>query len=108
MGMKFSREQIEAVRRSGLIGAAATALTGDELYEAAYDALTNEAPVIKSYTGEQDKGAYDITIRGVPGAYFVSALEYDDEGVFDDITTAEAAVYRHYGEFIIGQDGDDE
>src|SRR5882672_953327 len=101
--MELSQKQIEAIKQSGLLGANDAALGDDELYDAAHEALTSEAPVVRSYTAEQDKGAYSIVIRGVPGAYFVSALEYDD-GVFDDLRSAEAAVHSHYGEFIIDRE----
>jgi hypothetical protein len=39
--------------------------------------LEFEAARLKRFTAE-DKGAYTVVIRGVPGAYFVQALEYDE------------------------------
>lgn len=101
--LKLSDKQIERVRRSGLLSAGDAALTGDSLYDAVLDALCNDAPVVMEYTAEQDKGAYSVLIRGVPGAYFVSALEYDDVGCFDILEDAEAEVGRHYGEFIVSK-----
>jgi hypothetical protein len=74
--MKLSEKQIEAIRQLGLLKADQKKLTGGELHDAAYDALTNEAPVVESFTAEQDKGAYHVCIRGIPGAYFVQATEY--------------------------------
>jgi hypothetical protein len=99
--MKLGAAQIEAVKRSGLLDSAANNLFGDELHDFVYDALVNTAPEVKSFTAEQDKGAYSVVIRGVPGAYFVEAAEYDDDGVFDDLASAESALYWHFGEFLI-------
>lgn len=104
--IKLSDKQIESVRRSGLLNTADAALTGDDLYNAVLDALGNDAPAVVEYTAEQDKGAYPVLIRGVPGAYYVSALEYDDVGCFDSLEDAEAEVGRHYGEFIISENDD--
>jgi hypothetical protein len=84
-----------------LLRAAADRLSEDDLYDAAFDALLNDAPEVESFTAEQDKGAYHVVIRGVPGAYFVSALEYDHDGFFDDLDEAERAVYRRFGEFLV-------
>ena len=99
--MKLSEKQIEAIKQSGLLKARQRKLTGCELHDSAYDALSNEAPVVESFTAEQDKGAYHVCIRGIPGAYFVEAMEYDDVGVFDDIDSARDALIANFGEFLI-------
>jgi hypothetical protein len=96
----LTNKHVEAVRRSGIMGRDAENLKGDALIDAACDKLFNEAPVIEEYRAV---GAYEeefpILIRGVPGAYFVSALEFDDEGPFDTLDEARREVTRHYGEF---------
>ena len=40
------------------------------------------APTVKEITGEGDHGPFGIIVRGVRGAYFISALEFDDEEPF--------------------------
>ena len=101
--MQLSEKQIEAIKQSGLLKARQKKLAGDELYDAAYDALSNEAPSVESFTAEQSKGAYSIHVRGVPGAYFVDAMEYDHVGVFDDIDSARAALMSDHGEFLVDE-----
>jgi hypothetical protein len=64
------------------------------------DVLTNEAPEVQEFTAEQDLGPYRILIRGVPGAYFVQALDHEDEGFFSTLEEANAKVYYLYGEFL--------
>ena len=105
--MKLSDKQIEAIKGSGLLKARQKKLTGGELHDAAYDALSNEAPVVESFTAEQDKGAYHVCIRGVPGAYFVEAMEYDDDGVFDDVDSARDALMLNFGEFLVDEKNDE-
>jgi hypothetical protein len=69
-------------------------------YDYAVDFLTNEAPVVSEYEAEQDKGVYNVTIRGFPGAYFVQANEYDDSEVFPTLKAAEEYVSEQFGEFL--------
>ena len=64
------------------------------------DFLGNEAPVVKNFKAEQDKGVYHVTIRGFPGAYFVQAAEYDDSEVFPTRDDAMSYIERHFGEFL--------
>jgi hypothetical protein len=75
------------------------------LHDACYDSLIDDAAVAKEFAAEQSKGAYDIVVRGVPGAYFVTAPEYDDEGVFDTLNEAIAYVELNFGEFIVDDNG---
>ena len=64
------------------------------------DFLVDEAPVVKEYGAEQDKGVYDVTIRGFTGAYFVHANEYDDSEVFLTLKEAKSYVMSEFGEFL--------
>jgi hypothetical protein len=93
-------KHVETVRRSGIMNPDAEELEGDGLIDAACDALFNEAPVVEEYAAI---GAYPeefaIHIRGVPGAYFLSALEFDDEGPFEVLDEARREAISHYGEF---------
>jgi hypothetical protein len=70
--MNLTDNHIEAIRRSGIMDPGAEKLEGDDLYNAACDALVNEAPEVEEYRAV---GSYSeefrILIRGVPGAYFV-------------------------------------
>ena len=69
-------------------------------YDAIIDILTNNALVVKEFEAEQDKGVYSIEIRGLSGAYFVSAAEYDDSEIFASQKHAENYVQENFGEFI--------
>jgi hypothetical protein len=64
----------------------------DTLCNAAWEAFGDVNPVVKTYSARGGDGEdYPIQIVGVPGAYIVSALEFDDEGMFG--TLAEAQDY---------------
>jgi hypothetical protein len=52
------------------------------LSEACFDALTTNAPVVCEYQVTQDFGPYPVFIRGVPGVYFIDAIERDPMGPF--------------------------
>ena len=39
----------------------------DEVYDAAYIALINAAPIVRSYTARQDTGRYPVWIAGIEG-----------------------------------------
>jgi hypothetical protein len=97
--MKFSEKQIESIRQSGLLRARQRKLSDDELH----DVFENNAPCVESYTAEQDKGAYSVNIRGVPGAYYVETMESDNDGVFDDVDSARAALMSNFGEFLVDE-----
>jgi hypothetical protein len=80
----------------------------DALRDVCLEVLGNEAPTVEEYTAEQDKGAYAVTVRGVPGAYFVQALEYDDKGVFSTLDEARDCAFNHYGEFFVHDDDEED
>ena len=73
----------------------------DEDCDRAWEILMDDAPVIREYEAEQDKGAYAVVIRGVEGMYFIQAVEYDDLGPYETPSEAEEAVDQHFGEFLI-------
>ena len=96
---QFSRDP-EAMR---LMCADPASLTPDERgarYELAFDVLTNSAPLVERYTAVQDLGPYPVVIVGVPGAYFVDALDYDRRGVYSSLEEARLVVSCDFGEFI--------
>ena len=64
------------------------------------DILTNNAPVVKEFEAETDKDVYSIEIRGLSGAYFVWATEYDKSEIFASQKHAENYVQENFGEFI--------
>lgn len=69
-------------------------------YDDVLDFLRNEAPEVDVSEAEQGKGVYHVTIRGFPGAYFVTALEYDDSEVFPTRDAAESYIAKNFGEFL--------
>ena len=75
----------------------------DSLWNVCIDALTSEAPVVEWFTAEQDLGPYFVSVRGVPGAYFVEAAERDNLGVFSNLEEARSTLFAEYGEFIVEQ-----
>ncbi len=72
----------------------------EEAYEVVLYSLVDDSPVVKEYEAEQDKGVYNVTIRGFSGAYFVQANEYDDSEVFLTKAEAEEHAFDHFGEFM--------
>ncbi len=72
----------------------------ERAYDVIIDFLNNEAPVVKEFEAEQDKGAYSVQIRGLGGAYFVCAPEYEDSEVFLSKKDAENYVQLNFGEFL--------
>lgn len=122
--LEFTREQIDAVRKDPLlarevesrlpdpsiVNKPASDLSDNEwdyLNDACYEALTSEAPVVESFDAEQSKGIYSVSIRGVPGAYFYSAIEFEDVGLFSTLEDARGDAEYEHGEFRV-TDGDDE
>ena len=94
--MNFEDNHIKAIQKSNLLS------ESTELdFDTATDVFLNEAPIITSWEAEQDQGPYTICVRGINGAYFIEALEYEDIGIFDTLEEAESAVDMNYGEFII-------
>ena len=71
------------------------------LQDAAVDALSNYAPIVKEYEAEQDKGVYPINIVGVDGCYIVCASEYPNSEIFNSLSDAKDYVDFNYGEFLI-------
>lgn len=69
-------------------------------YDTIIDILINDAPVVKEFEAEQDKGVYSIQIRGFSGAYFVWATEYGNSEIFASQKHAENYVQENFGEFI--------
>lgn len=123
----LSRKQIDAVRSDPTVGPEVAASLGDpslvskpsdsladsewdDLHDACLDALTNKAPDVESFDAEQSKGVYSVYIRGVPGAYFVSAIEFDDSGVFSTLEEARNYADSEHGEFRVrsGEAGEEE
>ncbi len=87
--MTFTKDQIEAVRRAYPDDWDAV---GDGLDECsrAHDAL-NDAPVVETHFAWGANDTYRVVVRGVPGAYFVSAIDFDEIGVFSTVDEARAA-----------------
>lgn len=115
--LRLSPAQIDAVRTvlSGevrdwledrsLAAKSLDSMTQDELddvYDAAYSALMNAAPIVRSYTARQDKGPYPVWITGIEGVYLLMASEHDTLGPFDSLTHAVDAMDRNYGRFLVG------
>lgn len=99
--MKLELRHIAAVVSAGLVPDDA-ALDDGSKHDAALDALSNEAPVIRGWEAAQDNGPYCVTLRGVVGAYIVQAQEHDALGPFDTVEQAEGALQVFYGEFLKG------
>lgn len=96
--MTLTEAQIEAIIKAGLFDASGMT-DPDEVHDAAYDALVTEAPEVRAWDAEQDKGVYSVVVRGILGAYFVQAMEYDDDGVYSTLDEAIGAAEANYGEF---------
>jgi hypothetical protein len=119
--LKISRQHMDAIRQSELRFKLADCLEDrdclikplseltpnqiDSLHDACSDVLKNESPTIDEFTAEQDLGPYFVGIRGVAGAYFVEATDYDDGGLFSELEEARSRLHRDFGEFLI--EGDD-
>lgn len=98
--MDIRLEHIKALVTAGLMKLANHDICEDD-YDRAYEILLDDAPVVREYEAEQDKGAYSVVIRGVQGIYFIQAVEYDDFGPYETLSVAEEAVDQHFGEFLI-------
>ncbi len=79
-----------------------TASEFNEIYDFCSDLWRNESPDVESYDAEQDKGIYPVTIKGIPGVYWIFAPEYDNEGPFDTLEEARKEVEATFGEFLVG------
>lgn len=113
---KLTPKHISAIRRSRLgaeLERGATAAIAnrpwselnkaeqDELYDACLDALFNEAPVKKTFMAEGSFGDFPVRIKGVSGAYFVSASEHDEAGPFDTLDEANAWISLNFGHMLV-------
>lgn len=123
--LEISRAQIEAVRKDAFLGPKTQTMLvspeitskasedlseeeWDDLNDACLNVLTNDAPVVESFDAEQSKGVYTVSICGIPGAYFLTAPEFDDAGVFSELRQArDEADYQH-GEFRVRDEVDDD
>ena len=79
----------------------------DTLWDAAMDAWMNESPEEvprTGYTWDSYGGgswdAFPIGVRGVKGAYFVHAQEFDNEGPFTTLEEAQDWLETNYSEFL--------
>jgi hypothetical protein len=71
------------------------------IYDVIGDAFHNDAAKeIETFEAEHSKGAYDITIRRVNGAYYILAQEYDEVGIFTSLKDAQDYVMFEWGEFL--------
>ena len=74
----------------------------DEIHDAAFRALMNAAPILRSYTARQDKAPYPIWIAGIDGVYVLMAAEHDTLGPFRSVADAVDAMERNHGAFLTG------
>lgn len=72
------------------------------VHDAAYHALMNAAPIVRSYTARQHKEPYHIWIAGIEGLYLLIAAEHDTLGPFITLADAVDAMDRNYGAFLVG------
>ena len=114
---KLSAAQIDAVRTAltaevrdwledrSLVTKSLDSMTqdeSDEVHDAAYSALMNAAPIVRSYTARKDKGPYPVWIAGIEGVYLLMAFEHDTLGPFISLARAVDAMDRNYGRFLVG------
>ncbi len=114
--LEITREQIETVRTDPFLASAVSSRLvdpslaqkpadslsiddWDNLHDACLDALTNEAPEVESFDAEQGKSIYSVKILGVPGAYFIFAIEFEIVGVFSTLDRARCEAVSVHGEF---------
>lgn len=119
--IEINREQIDTIRVSEILSMHVrqqlndpslstkdlSLITDDEwaeLEEACLNVIQNEAPIVKEIDAEQSKGIYTISIHGIPGAYWVFAPEFDDEGIFSTLSEAIAMIEDEHGEFLVDPD----
>ena len=118
----LTREQIDAVRSDPFLGPEVAASLGDthlaikpsdsltdkewdELDDACSNGLFNGAPLVESFEAAQSNGPYPVSIRGVPGAYFVTAPEFSPAGAFSTLEDARNYADSEHGEYRV-RDGD--
>lgn len=116
-GLKLNAGQINAVRLAlgaemrdwldepELLTRPAALMSEDELNEirlAAHHALTNAAPIVRSYTADQGSGPYPVWIAGIEGVYLLIASGHDTLGPFGTLADAVAAMDWRHGQFLVG------
>lgn len=74
----------------------------DAVHDAAYSALMNAAPIVRSYTAREDRDPYPIWIAGIDGVYLLIAAGHDTLGPFITLADAVDVMERNYGAFLIG------
>ena len=74
----------------------------DAVHDAAYRALMNAAPIVRSYTARRDTGIYPIWIAGIEGVYLLMAGGHDTLGPFTALADAVDAMDRNHGAFLVG------
>ena len=72
------------------------------VHDAAYSALMNAAPIVRSYTARQGRDPYPIWIAGIDGVYLLIAAEHDTLGPFNTLAHAVDVMERNYGAFLVG------
>ena len=78
-------------------------MTVDEyngIYNVIYDLWQNDAPVVEEMTGYGSFGEFPIGIKGVKGAYYIFASEFDDLGPFKTKKEAIAEAESEYSTFL--------
>jgi hypothetical protein len=72
------------------------------VHDAAYSALMNAAPIVRSYTARKGRDPYPIWIAGIDGVYLLIAAEHDTLGPFTTLADAVDVMERNYGAFLVG------
>jgi hypothetical protein len=72
------------------------------VHDAAYHAVMNAAPIVRSYTARQHEDPYPIWIAGIEGVYLLIAAEHDTLGPFSTLADAVDAMDRNHGAFLVG------
>jgi hypothetical protein len=111
----LTREQLDAIRRSPAIKEELTSSSYleerllrksieklskqefDELHDAAFDAFKSLAPSVHEFSAAGSCGRYPVSVRGIDGAYFYQAPEFDDSRFFCTLDEAIAAVWSDHG-----------
>jgi|LauGreDrversion4_2_1035121.scaffolds.fasta_scaffold339452_2 hypothetical protein len=122
--MEISPEQVRAILRSELREKVISKVRGvaqilhdpssipdavlRNIASDALEVLNDDGPEVEVYEAEQSKGIYLVVIVGVEGAYFVRAIEYDDQGLFSSLEEARSELMFHYGEFLVSDDRADD
>lgn len=98
-------EVCEWLEDPGLVWKPLASMSPEEsnaIHDAAYSALMNAAPIVRSYTARQDKGPYPIWIAGIEGVYLLIAAGHDTLGPFITVGDAVDAMERSYGPYLVG------